>query len=116
MITEMGPVIVMAGEWPPPLSIHVAPMLGIGPCPWCATSGRRLWRRPRIWCESSSVSPAASRGWHLTDLDRAIVDIRAFLDPSAEPLPSGHTSRWWGVGIKRPDGSVAIEPDPSPDR
>ena len=34
---------------------------------------------------------------------------------SAEPLPSGHTSRRWGVGIKRDDGSVAIEPDPWPD-
>ena len=31
---------------------------------------------------------------------------------SAEPLPSGHTSRRWGVGIKRADGSVALEPDP----
>ncbi len=31
---------------------------------------------------------------------------------SADPLPSGHTSRRWGVGIRRPDGSVAIEPDP----
>ena len=33
---------------------------------------------------------------------------------SADPLPSGHTSRRWGVGIKRLDGSVAIEPDPWP--
>jgi len=24
---------------------------------------------------------------------------------SADPLPSGHTSRRWGVGIKRPDGA-----------
>jgi hypothetical protein len=30
---------------------------------------------------------------------------------SQDPLPSGHTSRRWGVGIKRPDGTVAIEPD-----
>jgi hypothetical protein len=35
---------------------------------------------------------------------------------SADPLPSGHTSRRWGGGIKRPDGAVAIEPDPWPDR
>jgi hypothetical protein len=28
-----------------------------------------------------------------------------------DPLPSGHTSSWWGVGIKR-HGTVAIEPDP----
>ena len=31
---------------------------------------------------------------------------------SADPLPSGHTSRRWGVGIKRKDGSVVVEPDP----
>jgi hypothetical protein len=29
-----------------------------------------------------------------------------------EPLPSGHTSRRWGVGLKMPDGSVVIERDP----
>jgi hypothetical protein len=29
-------------------------------------------------------------------------------------LSSGHTSRRWGVGIKSPDGTVAIEPDPWP--
>jgi hypothetical protein len=32
----------------------------------------------------------------------------------ADPLPSGHTSRWWGVVIKRQDGSVVIEADPLP--
>ena len=31
---------------------------------------------------------------------------------TAHVLPSGHTSRRWGVGIKREDGSVAVEPDP----
>ena len=31
---------------------------------------------------------------------------------SADPLPYGHTSRRWGVAIKRPDGSVELEPDP----
>jgi hypothetical protein len=31
---------------------------------------------------------------------------------AADSLPSGHTSRRWGVGIKREDGSVAIEPNP----
>jgi hypothetical protein len=30
----------------------------------------------------------------------------------ADPLPSGHTSRRWGVGIKRHDWTVVIEPDP----
>ena len=33
-----------------------------------------------IMRESSSVS-----GWHLTDLERVIADIREFLDPSPEP-------------------------------
>jgi hypothetical protein len=31
-----------------------------------------------------------------------------------EPLPSGHTSRRWGIGVKRDDGSAEIEPDPLP--
>ena len=31
---------------------------------------------------------------------------------SADPLPSGHTSRRWGVGIKRHDGTVRLKPDP----
>jgi hypothetical protein len=31
---------------------------------------------------------------------------------AADPLPSGHTSRRWGVRIKRHDGTVVIEPDP----
>jgi hypothetical protein len=29
-----------------------------------------------------------------------------------DPLPSGHTSRRWGVGIKRDEGAIVIEPDP----
>jgi hypothetical protein len=32
--------------------------------------------------------------------------------PPRDPLPSGHTSRRWGVGIKRSDGSVVFEADP----
>jgi hypothetical protein len=31
-----------------------------------------------------------------------------------DPLPCGHTSRRWGVGIKNRDGSVDLEPDPWP--
>ena len=34
---------------------------------------------------------------------------------SADPLPNRHTSRRWGIGIKRADGTVAIEPDPWPE-
>jgi hypothetical protein len=34
----------------------------------------------------------------------------------SDSLPSGHTSRRWGVGIKRHDGSVSLDPDPWPDR
>jgi hypothetical protein len=29
------------------------------------------------------------------------------------PLPAGYSSRRWGIGIKRPDGSVTIAPDPT---
>ncbi len=35
---------------------------------------------------------------------------------SRDPLPSGHTLRRWGVGIKRPDGVVTIDRDPWPRR
>jgi hypothetical protein len=34
---------------------------------------------------------------------------------SDELLPSGHTSRRWGVVIVRQDGTVSIDPDPWPD-
>jgi hypothetical protein len=33
---------------------------------------------------------------------------------SADPMPSGHTSRRWGIGTERRNGSVVIEPDPLP--
>jgi hypothetical protein len=52
----------------------------------------------------------------IEDIEPAIRDLRADRydvdEFSAGPLPSGHTSRRWGVGIKRHDGSVLIEPDP----
>jgi hypothetical protein len=35
---------------------------------------------------------------------------------SDEPPASGHTGHRWGIGIKRPDGTVTIDPDPRPDR
>jgi hypothetical protein len=31
---------------------------------------------------------------------------------SADPVPWDHTSCRWAVAIKRPDGSVELEPDP----
>jgi hypothetical protein len=31
---------------------------------------------------------------------------------SADLLPSGPSSRRWGIAIKRQDGSVTLEPDP----
>ena len=33
---------------------------------------------------------------------------------SADPLPSGHTPRRWGVGIKRGEWTVTIGRDPWP--
>jgi hypothetical protein len=56
---------------------------------------------------------------HLTESDRVDPAIRAsrpgrfHVDQiERDPLPSGHTSRRWGVAIERKDGSVAIERDP----
>jgi hypothetical protein len=44
---------------------------------------------------------------------RALPPARWHVDElPAKPFPSGHTARRWGVGIKRADGSVVIEPDP----
>ena len=31
-----------------------------------------------------------------------------------DPLPSGHTSHRWGVGIKERDGTAVLKPDPRP--
>lgn len=31
---------------------------------------------------------------------------------AADPLPSGHTSRRWGIVIKRSDCTVEVEPGP----
>jgi hypothetical protein len=33
---------------------------------------------------------------------------------SADPMPSGHTSGRWGVGMKHRDGTVGLDPDPWP--
>ena len=33
---------------------------------------------------------------------------------SSDPLPSGHTSRRWGVEINHADGRVTMDPDPWP--
>jgi hypothetical protein len=34
---------------------------------------------------------------------------------SADPLPTGHTSKRWGIVIKWRDGAVFLEPDPRPE-
>ena len=33
---------------------------------------------------------------------------------SSDPLPSGHTSRRWGVVIAKTDGTVSVDRDPWP--
>jgi hypothetical protein len=33
---------------------------------------------------------------------------------SSDPMPSGHTSRRWGLVINHADGTVTIDPDPWP--
>ena len=56
----------------------------------------------------------------LIDLSEALETLFRELGPgryhieeiSADPLPSGHTSRRWGVGIKQSDGSVMLLPAP----
>jgi hypothetical protein len=60
----------------------------------------------------------------VTDVDKldqieqalqALGPVRHHVDQiKANPLPCGHTSRRWGVRIKKHDGSVTLEPDPWP--
>jgi len=80
----MDPMIVITGGCPPSPGIHatrvshrnLSAMFGEG-----ATVGEAAKDLVRkLVRESSSVS-----GWHLTDLERVIADIRKFLDMSPEP-------------------------------
>ena len=56
---------------------------------------------------------------NLEDIEPALRDSkpgRYYVDEiSTDPLPSGHTSRRWGVVIKWRDGAVFLEPDPRPE-
>ena len=54
----------------------------------------------------------------IEDIEPAIRDWKAGRydvdEIGADPLPSGHTSRRWGVVIKWRDGAVFLEPDQRP--
>ena len=84
MITEMGPMIVITGECPSSPGFHAARVrhrtlpVVFGEGTTTGEAAEDLVRK--LMRESSSVS-----GWHLTDLERVIADIREFLDPSPEP-------------------------------
>lgn len=84
MITEMGSMIVITDECPSRLGIHAACIrhrtlpLVFGEGTTTGKAAKDLVRK--LMRESSSVS-----GWHLTELERVIADIREFLDPSPEP-------------------------------
>ena len=87
MIIESSPVLIITGECPCHPGIHtvlvrhrtLAQVCGEGATAQEAVEDlvRKLIR------ESSSVS-----GWHLTELEQVIADVRAYLDPSAEPSDS----------------------------
>ncbi len=84
MLTERGPVIVTSGECPFLPGIHEAcvrhrtfPTL-YGEGATDREAAKDLVRK--LNCETSSVVD-----WHLTDLERAIADIQAYVDPSAYP-------------------------------
>ena len=64
-----------------------------------------------------------TNGPDLGDIVQAVDDLKAFArahgpgcyhidEITSDPLPSGHTSRRWGLAISHPDGSVELEPDP----
>jgi hypothetical protein len=80
--------------------------------PDIANFGEAMTRRFRI-----------SKGQHLGELVDDVEELESFArqnglgryhvdEISSDPLPSGHTSRRWGVGFKDKNGTIAIEPDP----
>jgi hypothetical protein len=77
----------------------------------------RCWRTAHLQINGDGHEPIANAD----DVAQIEPEIRAlpagpwhFDESPAEPLPSGHTARRWGVGIKRADGSAVVEPDPWP--
>jgi hypothetical protein len=84
MLSEMGQVVVITGECSFHPGIHAARVLHRNLSVLCGEgatareAGEDLVGK--LIRESSSVT-----GWHLTDLERVIADMRAFLDPRAEP-------------------------------
>ena len=84
LITEMGPMIVITGECLSSPGFHAARVrhrilpVVFGEGTTTREAAEDLVRK--LMRESSSVS-----GWHLTDLEQVIADIREFLDPSPEP-------------------------------
>jgi hypothetical protein len=66
------------------------------------------------------ISPQGRESIIDVDTLEAVRDTIRLLKPgryhvdeiASDPRPSGHTSRRWGLAIKRPDGSVELEPDP----
>jgi hypothetical protein len=69
-------------------------------------SGDRWWTKA---CSGPSPIEALEPAIRSSEPGRYHVD-----EISADPLRSGHTSTRWGVGIKRPVGSVELETDPWP--
>jgi hypothetical protein len=84
LITEIGSMIVFTDECPSRPGIHAARVrhrtwpLVFGEGTTTGKAAEDLVRK--LMRESSSVS-----GWHLTELERVIADIRKFLDRSPEP-------------------------------
>jgi hypothetical protein len=76
-----------------------------------AIPGERISSTSRISAELNNVVDVAQ----VDDIEpahRALKPGRYHVNQiERDPLPSGHTSRRWGVGIKQPNGSVVIEPD-----
>src|SRR5262249_55010947 len=96
------------------------------PSNW-SESRRRPGRRqgcpasPEIGSMPNIYRISRSRGEPITDVDsvEAVEGALRAAGPgcyhvdeiSAEPLPSGHTSRRWGTPIKRPDGTSELTSD-----
>jgi hypothetical protein len=84
MLTEMGQMIVITGECLFGSGIHSAHVIHRNLPEVCGQGATTLEAAKdlvgKLIRESSSVV-----GWHLTDLEQVIADVRVFLDPIAKP-------------------------------
>ena len=97
-------------DWSPrsrtPIDVHLARQ---APASTSSSSGEPPCSESAATDKSPSSTSTRSKG--IEPAIRSSEPSRYHVDEiSRDPLPCGHTSRRWGVGIKRPDGTVVPRP------